>query len=226
VVRPVSSRASVGPSLFAIDGAELLAATSPSTVATNELLSFTMANRLADDLDNVNRTNDLWTVLSAAEFGFVIPGTRTYMTVGSTGGHASGIGYKITQNDGNLCGGYCPYDAADHANAYWMWDLADLLAVQDGAMQPHEVRPYEYGEFEQPFQSGPIKPIGGGSFDATSGTLYLSLEDANNTLDRFSNPPIIVAYQFPNVGDASTITVTGCEVHTDSVVRLYAAAFD
>ncbi len=223
---PIHSRSSIGPSLFALDAADLLGATGPVAIETQDLLSFALGNRLADDLSNASGTNDLWTHLSGAEFGFVIPGTRTYMTVGSSGGHDSGVGYKITQSDGNLCGGYCSNDAADKVNAYWMWDLEDLLAVKAGEQQPHEVRPYEYGEFEQPFQTDSyLNPIGGGSFDASTGTLYLSIARANNTVGTYSNPPIIVAYQFPSVGDPRTITVTGCEAHTDSIVRLYAAAF-
>lgn len=224
---PINGRSSIGPSLFTIDGADLVDATGPSSVSTQELLGFDLSNRLADDLFNDSGSNELWTHLSGAEFGFVVPGTRTYMTVGFSGGHESGIGYKITQDDGNLCGGYCSYEAADNINAYWMWDLDDLLAVQAGSQLPHEVRPYEYGEFEQPFQTGQYRnAIGGGSFDASTGTLYLSIQKANNTVGTYANPPIIVAYQFPNVGDPSTITATGCEPYSDSIARLYAAAFD
>ncbi len=224
---PINSRSSIGPSFFALDAADLVEANTPSVVESQNLLSFDLSNRLADDLSNDSRTNDLWTHLSGARFGFVVPGSRTYMTVGSSGGHESGVGYKIVQSDDNLCGGYCPRDAADKINAYWMWDLDDLLSVKAGTMAPHEVRPHEYGEFEQPFQGDSyLKPIGGGSFDSSTGTLYLSLQGANNTVGRYSNPPIIVAYQFPNVGDESTFTSTGCEEHSDSIARLYAAAFN
>ncbi len=224
---PIHSRSSMGPSAFTFDGASLLSSESASAITTNNLLSFDLSNRLADDLSNTSGTNDLWTHLSGARFGFIVPGTRTYMTVGSSGGHETGVGYKITQDSGRLCGGYCSVEAADNVNAYWMWDLNDLVAVRSGALQPHEVRPYEYGEFEQPFQAGSyINQIGGGSFDAETGTLYLSLLGANNTVGRYANPPIIVAYQFPDVGVPGAFTATGCETHTDSIVRLYTAAFD
>jgi len=62
-----------------------------------------------------------------------------------------GIGYKPTQSDGNVCGGPCPYDADDYYNYYWLWDVNDLLAVKNGTLNPHDVRPYDYGVFNAPF---------------------------------------------------------------------------
>lgn len=225
---PIIGRASVGPSAHIVDGDDLLGAVPGGTIETSRALEFSLAEPLQSDLSNTTGTNDLWTHLSRARFGFVVPGTRTYLTLGSSGGHDSGVGYKITQDDGNLCGGYCSYEAADNSNYYWLWDLDDLLDVQAGTLAPSEVRPYDAGPLDIPFQTDGFNPIGGGTFDAATGTLYLTVLRANNEVGRYSNPPIVVAYRFPAI-DATTPEIdplaTGCEEHTDSIVRLYAAAF-
>ncbi len=223
---PIISRTSVGPSAYAIDADDVLSAdlNSPN-LATETLLEFSLENRLADDLSNESGANDLWTHLSATEFGFIVPGTRTYVTLGNSGGHDSGVGYKITQDDGNTCGGYCAFEADDNANYYWLWDLDDLVSVRNATMAPHAVRPYASGPWTVPFDTNDrgFNTIGGGTFDEDSGTLYLSIQRANDEVGTYANPPIVVAYQFP--GFTGDPFATACEDHTDSIVRLYAAAF-
>ena len=83
----------------------------------------------------------LWNFLSKARFGFIAPGTSTFVVLGETGGTRSGIGYKITQDNGNLCGGYCAYDHDDDDNAFWLFDVNDILAADD----VHLPRPYAFG---------------------------------------------------------------------------------
>ena len=53
----------------------------------------------------------IWNFLSEAVYGFIVPGTSTFAVFGSSGGVNSGIGYKLTQDNGNLCEGYCSYAA-------------------------------------------------------------------------------------------------------------------
>jgi hypothetical protein len=62
-------------------------------------------------------------------YGVLLPDTRTYLVVGSSAGHRSGIGYKITQDDDTECGGYCAYSADDSYGYYWMFGVDDLPAV-------------------------------------------------------------------------------------------------
>jgi hypothetical protein len=191
---PIISRCSVGPSAFAFDPSAIVGnPTVPDPVPTTLLLDFSLAHPLHADLSNTSLTNDLWTHLSRVVFGFVIPGSRTYATIGHSGGHASGICYKCTQDDGTLCGGYCPPDASDYYHYYWLWDVNDLLAVKSGAMQPYDVRPYEYGEFPTPFQT---RTLGGGAFDPGTGKLYLSVQRADTLQGTYSNPPIVGVYGF------------------------------
>lgn len=193
---PIIGRHSVGPSAFCINLDNALPISSKRSLKTNELLGFALERPLQDDLFNESLQNNLWTHLSQARFGFIVPGTSTYATFGSSGGHNSGVGYKLQRQDGSECGGYCSVDPEDNYNYYWLWDMRDLLAVKQGRRSASSVGPYESGIFDVPFQTDPIvNRIGGASYDEQSGLLYISLLKANNTLGLNSNPPIIVAYK-------------------------------
>lgn len=195
---PIISRHSVGPSAYTVNARDIVdAPSSGGSISTTKLLEFDLINPLNDDLFNNSRQNDLWTHTSKALFGMVVPGTRTYATFGIMTGGEFGVGYKITQDDGTLCGGYCSIKASDEYNYYWFWDMNDLLDVKAGVKASHAVRPYAYGKFNVPFQTGgKLKPIGGGSFDSSNNTLYFSVNKANNTVGQFENPPVIAAYTF------------------------------
>ena len=125
------------------------------------------------------------------------------------GGHGSGVGYKITQDDGNLCGGYCSYEADDYSQYFWLYDVNDLVAVKNGEMESWEPKPYAYGPIETPFSKNEIS---GGTFDAESGTLYLAIGYADDQQGEYSNPPIVAAYtfdtDFPLVDPNGTVTPT------------------
>jgi len=165
-------------------------------VRTSELLGFSLDRPLNRDLYNKTGKNNVWTHLSHARFGFIIPGTYTYATFGHSGGHGSGLGYKLNRGAEGDCPGYCSVDPSDVYNYYWLWDMRDLFKVKSRRLRASDVRPYESGVFDIPFQTTKhINPIGGGSYDADSGTLYLSVVNANNTLGQYSNPPVIVAFK-------------------------------
>ncbi|MEZ4223358.1 MAG: hypothetical protein R3B13_20600 [Polyangiaceae bacterium] len=190
---PIIGRLSVGPSAFVFDAADVVGnASPPGNVSTTALLDFSLNNPLDADLSNDSGTNDLWTHLSRAAYGFIAPGTRTYVTLGSSGGHASGVCYKCTPSGASQpCGGYCSKDGSDYDNYFWFWDVNDLVKVKQGALQPHAVKPYAHGKFATPFSS---KDIGGGSFDPGSGLLYLTLQHADDGQGQYNNPPVVLAY--------------------------------
>jgi len=193
---PIIGRLSVGPSAFVVDLESVVAEDREATIQTKELLGFSLDQPLNTDLLNETGQNNLWTHLSQARYGFIVPGSRTYMTIGRSGGHQSGIGYKVTQSDGNLCGGHCSIGAQDNYNYYWLWDLDDLLSASMGSATPDSIRPYEFGQLDLPFQAdSELKPVGGASYDAVRGLLYISLLRANTELGEYNNPPIIVAYK-------------------------------
>lgn len=181
---PIIGRWSVGPSGFVFDPTSMLGGAAPGTIRTTTILDFNLDHPLgvgAQDVSNYlfnrDKANDLWSHMSRATYGFIVPGTRTYMTVGFNEGMETGIGYKITQTDGNLCGGYCPYNPSDAANYYWLWDMNDLIRVKNGQMRSYEVMPYAYGSLDQavPHVRSGYYPATGATFDESKGLLYLSL---------------------------------------------------
>lgn len=200
----IISRLSVGPSGFVVSPEnELLSTQAPGAVLSSALLDFSLANLLydknvfgdmpvsaSDILGNTSRENNLWTFVSGASYGFIVPGTNTYITLGYSGGHESGVGYKITQDSGRLCGGYCSYAAADNYNYFWFWRVSDLVKVKQGELLPHDVRPYQYGKLESPSKAR----ISGGAFDAASGVVYVALTQGD-TVPTYSRPPLFLVYR-------------------------------
>lgn len=198
---PIISRTSVGPSAFAFS-MDNLTGTSPvpNPIPTQTLLDFNLSHPLHEDLSNDSRTNDLWTHLSRVVYGFIVPGTRTYLTIGHSGGHNSGICYKCVQNNDNLCGGYCAHDAEDYYHYYWLWDVNDMVAVKNKIKNSYDVRPYDYGIFQTPFATN---YFGGGSFDPGSGILYLTVQRADREQGTYSNPPVVVTFSFDGLNTSS-----------------------
>lgn len=193
---PIISRTSVGPSAFAFNPIELLDTTLVTTpVPTTKVLDFSLAHPLHSDLSNSNGTNDIWTHLSRATYGIILPGTRTYATFGYSGGHGpDGVCYKCTQDNGNLCGGYCAPDPNDYYQFIWLWDVLDLIAVKKGLINSYDVAPYAYGAFPTPFENN-THQIGGGSYDPTTGYLYLTIQKADRAQGTYANPPVVVVYK-------------------------------
>lgn len=206
---PIISRTSVGPSAFSFQMEDFLTAT--SEIETTTLMDFSLAEPLNEDLANESGTNNIWTHLSRSVFGFIVPGTRTYMTMGNSGGHESGVCYKCTQDDGNRCGGYCPPQASDRYQHYWLWDVNDFISVKNGTLASHDVLPYDYGTFGTPFQTDGMRGLGGGTFDPATGNLYLSVQKGDNEQGTYARPPVIVVYNVngpvvpnPNIVDTTT----------------------
>ncbi len=147
----------------------------------------------AANLNTDGSASEIYNGLSKSFYGFIIPGTTTFAVFGSSAGVASSIGYKITQSDGNLCGGSCAYDADDKYNYYWLFDVNDIL----NASSVHAPRPYDYGKLSIPFdQNGKLSVIGG-SYDPSNNTLYLSLENAGQ-VGTYDRPPLIIGYKIAN----------------------------
>jgi len=192
---PIIGRLSVGPSAFVFDPQDVVDASSPGeAIEATALLDYSLEHPLHDDLMNETGENDLWTHLSRAVYGLVVPGTRSYVTLGHSGGHAStGVCYKCTPiGETADCGGYCSVDPDDYDTFYWFYDVDDLAAVREGTLQPWEVRPYAYGPFTPPF---PTTELGGGAYDPAAGLLYLTLQRADTEQGTYANPPVIVVYR-------------------------------
>ena len=187
--QPIIGRHSVGPSAFSFNPADM---TTSNTVETKPLLDFNLKNPLHKDLSNESGKNDIWTHLSRAVHGFIPPGTRTYITLGHSGGHNSSVCYKCTPNGSTTkCGGFCATDPNDYYLMYWLWDVQELIDVRKGEKAASSLRPYDYGVFKSPFAG---TSFGGGSYDPVSNRLYLTLQRADRDQGTYSNPPIVLVY--------------------------------
>lgn len=202
----IISRYSVGPSLYAFDPALITRqADDPGAngaIAARAWMDYPhrggeylapdaleLQCHIADDVTSCEpdaAASPLWNFLSKAMFGFIVPGTRTYAVFGSNGGTETGVGYKIRQDDDNLCGGYCAYSATDRANYYWLFDLDEVLSAE----APSDPQPYDYGPWSVSFDQGGRHRIIGGTWDPAGRTLYLALGGAGH-----NRSPLIVAYR-------------------------------
>ena len=189
----IISRYSVGPTLFGLETGDLIDETA-GPVNTVEQMAFPFEDEVylaPDALDQQEgQASAVWNFLSRGVYGFIVPDSRTFAVVGSNGGIDSGVGYKITQSDGTLCGGYCPYDAGDEYNYYWLFDLDEIV----GAEASSDPRPYAHGRWSVPFDDGGRHHIIGGTLDPATDTLYLALSEAGQ-VGEFDRPPVILAYQ-------------------------------
>ncbi len=213
----IISRLSVGPTAFPINSQQFLNKPAGS-IASFKLLDFPYSNFLHDKntyseapygggetdaiLYNLDLKNKLWTMLSGASYGFIVPKTRTYVTIGGSGGHNFGAGYKITQDDGTQCAGPCSVKATDNSAYYWLWDLNDLVKVKNEKMQAHEVRPYEYGPIDIPVKELNNSGVGGAAFDVNNNMLYLSFSKGDE-LQGYNRTPLFLAYKFEQLPDTS-----------------------
>ena len=200
----IISRLSVGPTAFAFDPRRSVIYAPADGIRTTPLLDFSQKTPLYDKnvysvqpsfeklITNEDKRNKLWTLSSGAAYGFIVPGTRTYLTIGKSGGHESGIGYKITQDNGHECGGPCPYAHTDKYSFYWAWDIIDLLRVKAGLSLPHELRPYAYGKFPIP-NSFRSLTMGGADYDEQNGRLYISFPEGDMS-GKYARPPLFLTF--------------------------------
>ena len=201
---PIIGRLSVGPSAFVFDIDSLTTKSRPGQVKTQEVLGFSLKRPLHEDLHNTSGQNSIWTHISEVRYGFIVPGTATYMTIGITGGHKTGVGYKVIQEDGFLCPGYCPNSKTDYQNYYWLWDVNDMVRVRNGQLSPNDVKPYRHGPLNLPswVTAGDSSKtynhrarIGGASYDQNQNILYVSVLNALRANNGDVNPPLVLGYQ-------------------------------
>ena len=243
---------SKGPSLFAFNKADLDSAADNATIPTSEKMSF-RDGWLVDDYLNFGGAsggvnNDLYTVESQAQYGFIIPNTRTYAVFGHSAGfsplpldftspsgpYVDGSGsYPVDSADqnksvgvpwagtitdyaakngtlfyknsdaswqtkhGGVVDGYSAYETGDSGYFYWFFDLDEINA----AASPSDVLPYEYGRLTQPFERNNTTTgekggfITSGTYDPTTGILYLADPYIIPTNDGFEGQTVLLAYQ-------------------------------
>ena len=190
---PINARHSMGPSAFAFFPYGILDQSVDSGfVLTDTMLDFSIKHPLHKDLNNDSGENKWWTEVSGAKYGFIIPNTDYYLTIGNSGGHKHGLAYKYKRPDGTVCGGSCPKDKNDYSNYYWLWDMNDLVAVKRGFTPAHYPQPVNVGPFTP---NTPKLTIGGADFDDRKHILYVLYRAIDTAQDRYVPTPIITAYK-------------------------------
>jgi hypothetical protein len=192
----IASRYSQGPSIFTFDPKEALEAVVTVDKAISSEAKMVFPYGTAEIAPHSNgETMDvspIWSAKARGFYGFLIPNTRYFMVVGSQGGIHSGIGYKITQNEGsgNTCGGYCSYDSSDNYNFFWIFNIDDILSADN----PWNAQPISYGKWSHPYDNGGVHKIRGGAFDSSTNVLYLTLAGAGK-VGPYDSPPLILSYK-------------------------------
>ena len=191
----ITGRYSQGPSLYSFTPESAIDAvvTVDRKIDTEALMVFPAESgkELVDGgTEYKPQISPIWNPLAKAKYGFIVPGTSIFMAIGYNGGIHSGTGYKITQDNGNLCAGGCAYGHADYYNFFWLFDINEMLEAE----QPWMVRPISYGKWSHPYDSGGSTAVNGATFDHNTSTLYLSLNGAGKA-GNYDFPPLIVTYK-------------------------------
>lgn len=202
--RSINNRNSMGPSLFKLNmnASGNIASASPpangsAVVPTpTAILDYSLANPLTPIADMVN-AGEYYTHLSEGHFGMIVPGTRTYMVLGFSGGHTNGTTYGTPPWGGYQ--GFYPIVQSDVSNYYWLYDLDEILS----ATNVYDPVPYEHGAFNAKFEGQQLDTqmnnIRGGSFDDTNDILYLSIDGGDTSPNEESDYPMIIAYDLSGI---------------------------
>jgi hypothetical protein len=194
-VYSIASRYSIGPSLYTFDPQDavnsVITVGKKVTSKAKMVFPFDQGQPIVENWGEYSKDiSPIWGHLAGVRYGFIIPNTTLFMAIGYHAGIHSGLGYKITQDDGGQCAGGCPYEASDMYNYFWLFDVNDMLTSAD----PWSVEPISYGKWSHPYDKGGIHKIGGGAFDSETNTLYLALTKAGK-VGKYDSPPLILGYK-------------------------------
>lgn len=222
----IDGRWSMGPSAYSLDSSTLLNTPAGGTVPNTQLQKYGLYTRLWSHIEGANQwnyevdddincpeftndnslwnaecvlDNDIWTEIARAHYGVIVPGTMTYLTVGRSGAHRYGAGYKNTPiGTTTPCSGECPYDETDWDNYLWMFDVNDLIAHKNGETESYDAIPYEYGAFKYPMddieEDGVIQMVVGADYDETNNRLYVLLDKADPD-QAYEAAPLMLVYE-------------------------------
>lgn len=201
--RAILSKYSNGPSMAVIDLSGITSGSPPSngaTISITPLMEFSQPNGLTPE-GSLGASGTAWTYMSGGEIGFIVPNTRTYMIIGTSGGHVTGSTYWDPHPPWAEYKGYGPLSEEDEYNYYWMFDLDEILAAEN----LYDPAPYEHGVLSVAFDNGPgdnsLHKVAGAAFDKNTSRLYISLSRADNSQASESALPLVVVYDFSGVTD-------------------------
>lgn len=186
---PINGRNSLGPSLFVAESLPGRDFPLDQVVKTRSLLNFPLKQRMHMDLPNKSRQNKLWTYNSIAFIGLLTP-QMDYLAIGHSGGHESGIGYKLKRSNGRKCFGYCPRDPKDSSAYFWLFDADILIKSAKKEIKPYEARPSAFGALSLPQLQKPLKAA---AYHSETQRLYVM--ESHRLRGKNHSFPLIHVYQ-------------------------------
>ena len=189
----IVSRYSVGPSLHVFDPQDIVNADTEVnySIPVSTHMMYSLSNPIVPNAnDDILDVSPIWGVIAKARYAFIIPNTDYLFVLGSHGGVNSGTGYKITQNNGAVCSGSCPYDASDYYNYFWLFDMNDILEAET----PHSIMPVSYGKWSHPFDDNGQHKLIGATFDHDNDRLFVALDEAGQ-VGLYDAVPLILSYK-------------------------------
>lgn len=202
----VLSRFSCGPSAYVYDSGASNAITGSAPPSNGATVSLTAildypygSNSLGGDpATSWNNSGTVFNNISSPSIGLIVPGTKTYMVIGYSGGHVSGSQYWDPHPPWSDYKGYGPNTESDLYSYYWLYNMDDLLAVKAGTDATYVPQPYEHGQMSIAFDNGPgdneLHIPNGATFDPSNSRLYIVLDRADNTQGVESDIAMIVCY--------------------------------
>ena len=190
-VYSITSRYSQGPSLHVFSPDEAITDRAGDFTQSTAWLNYPYDGNKVGGTQLSHRANDtnkdvdpLWNPNAAVMYSFILD--DYFICLGRNAGIRSGIGYKITQDNGNLCHGYCPYEHDDKYPYFWIYDLNDIYSAEN----PHDPRPIYHGIFKIPVNGLPI----GGEFIRDKNLLLINIEGAGKT-GTYDYTPLTMAFK-------------------------------
>ena len=206
----IEGRFAAGPSVFSFNPEKDVLSTTPKAVVdSNALVDYSTEYPMTEigivGGNYINAPSDLWNSMSFVHFGLIPADSRTLMLVGNQWGLDGDIGYKITQNTGELCGGPCPFNSSDLSNYYWLIDLKDVVSARNGNRRYDSITPYAYGPLPLPFQKNregldTTNRLRGGAYESTTDTLYLQIR-AGDPRPEYDKRPVMAVFNFDTTVD-------------------------
>jgi hypothetical protein len=199
----ISSRLSIGPSQWAYDLSDLLAASATQSVSANALSDYPHESGKTYDWDNGTYadptdalySNPSYNMLTRGATHLLIPGTRTAMWIGMNWDGVGGVEYQ--SGVGNV-----PINGGGFQHHYMLFDLDDLVEAYDNPnIEAWDLLAYESGVFTPdafPFAPTPEDNDGEitGAFlkqvDANTVDLYCSIGNMGHSRQNQSNPGVSV----------------------------------
>ena len=128
-------------------------------------------------------------------FGAVfVPGSRSVLFFSAIGTGPFYYGEASDANDSNRTAKGAHSVGGNYTWQVWAYDANDFAAVKNGQKNPWDVVPYATWNFTLPTTDG-AKNIGGVAFDPSSGRLYVSELNVDNSRSQYDSDPLIQVFQ-------------------------------